>query len=260
MKIGIMGAMPEEISILSDDLTESREETSGSRTYHIGKLEGIETVLAFSRWGKVASAITASTLITKYNIDYLIFSGVAGAIAQNLNIGDIIISDQLYQHDMDARPIFNKHEIPLTSKIFFDANSDMVISAKKAAEEFIIHDLPQTINPEILKNFSIINPTVYVGKLASGDLFVNDPLKAETLILDMPDVQAVEMEGAAVAQVCFEHNIPFVVIRTISDKSDHSAVIDFTKFISDIARYYAKGVIKNIYKNSFKALLLRGFK
>lgn len=247
MKIGIMGAMIEEISLLKDDLIHTKQEEIGDRDYYSGKLYGIDTTLVFSRWGKVASATTATTLITKYNIDCLLFTGIAGAISSELNIGDVVIGNQLYQHDMDARPLFDKHEIPLTGKIFFNADQSLILKMENAVHTFLAKKINEHVDASILHNFSIDNPRAYTGMLASGDIFVGEHAKTNAIKKEMPDVLAVEMEGAAVAQVCSEHNIPFIVVRTISDKADHNAAIDFQKFISDVARHYSKGIIQNLY-------------
>ncbi len=247
MKIGIMGAMIDEITLLKEDLVDVKTESIGNRIYHCGKLYGVDVVLVFSRWGKVASSITATTLITRYNIDQLIFTGVAGATNQNLNIGDIVIGNSLYQHDMDARPIFNQHEIPLTDTIYFAADQTLVSKAHTSAENFLIN-IEKSISKEILVSFLITNPSIHIGRIASGDVFVSSTSKVNDLIKAVPDVIAVEMEGAAVAQVCADHKIPFVVIRTISDNADHSAAIDFNKFVNCIAKYYSKNIIEQLFE------------
>lgn len=253
MKVGIMGAMPEEIFLLKSELIEPLTETIGGREFHSGQLYGIPTVLVFSRWGKVASTITASILIQKYKIDCLIFVGVAGATAPHLNIGDIVISNQLYQHDMDARPLFNKFQIPLTDTIFFEADLRLIAYAKNSAEQFVDH-IENFISFPTRQDFSIVNPTVLVGKIASGDQFISDSVKTNALLTEMPDILAVEMEGAAVAQVCSEYHIPFVVIRVISDKANHQSSIDFQKFISEVASSYSKGIIQNLYPMAFSGV------
>ncbi|GAG71802.1 unnamed protein product [marine sediment metagenome] len=191
--------------------------TIGNRVYYSGDLHGIETVIVFSKIGKVAAAITAMILLNQFEIDAVIFTGVAGSVVKDLNVGDIVIGDQLYQHDMNASPVFKQHEIPLTGITFFKSHSELFTQAKKAAEKFILQDINKYILQQYLQEFSIINPKVQAGKIATGDQFIND-LKQMCIIKEtMPDVLAVEMEGASVAQVCFEHNVPFIVIRTISD-------------------------------------------
>lgn len=247
MRIGIMSAMLEEIAALKEELTDITIEEIGNRKYYLGKLYGVDVVLVFSKYGKVASAIATTTLIVKYNIDQLIFTGVAGAVNQDLNIGDIVIANNLYQHDMDARPIFKQFEIPLTDNIFFPSDTVLVTKAELAAKKFI-SNIKESIQEEILLDFSITNPMVHIGKIASGDMFVTNQIKTQALLSQMPDVLAVEMEGAAVAQVCYDHHVPFVVIRTISDRADHNAIIDFKKFIVDIAKQYSKNIIKHFYQ------------
>lgn len=247
MKVGIMGAMIEEVSEIKKSMKIETTEEIGQREYYCGKLHDIETVLVFSRWGKVASTSTATILIDKFNVDFIIFTGVAGATATHLNIGDIVIGEKLYQHDMDARPIFGKHEIPLIGQTFFEADKKLAEKTYDSANEFL-QTVPRFFSHETLERFSIHSPKVYRGTIASGDKFVSDPKDVEQLKKDVPDTMAVEMEGAAVAQVCFEHNIPFTVVRTISDKADHSAVVDFQKFISEISTHYSQGIIENLYK------------
>jgi adenosylhomocysteine nucleosidase len=249
MRIAVLSAILEEINLLKTDLQNSHCETIGEREYYSGSLYGIDSVLVFSRWGKVAAASATATLITKYNVDCLIFTGIAGAIAEHLNIGDIVIGNALYQHDMDARPLFLQHEIPLTGKTFFETDKNLLAKTYTATQEFISNDLNNYISTEILQTFAIDAPKIYIGKIASGDMFINDLFKTEQLRSTMPDVLAVEMEGAAVAQVCAEHNIPFIVVRTISDKADHNAHIDFQKFIMEVSEQYSKGIIKKLYQH-----------
>ncbi len=138
MLVGIVGAMIEEISLLKEEMTDMVCDSFGSRDYYCGTLYGVETVLVFSRWGKVASAMTATTLIGRYKIDALIFIGVAGAMAEKLNIGDVIIGNKLYQHDMDARPLFKKHEIPLTDTVFFIANGEALFPGRRCRRKILL--------------------------------------------------------------------------------------------------------------------------
>src|SRR3989338_2299329 len=137
MKIGIMGAMPQEVDSILSHMTDVQKIEHGSRTYHIGKMNSHDVVLVFSRWGKVASATTATSLITEFKIDQLIFTGVAGASSATLNIGDVVVSSQLYQHDMDARPLMPRHEIPLTGITFFKADAALVKKAHSAAQALL---------------------------------------------------------------------------------------------------------------------------
>lgn len=247
MKFGIMGAMPQEIDSILSHMTDVATTEHGERKYHSGKINGHDAVLVFSRWGKVASATTATSLITEFKIDQLIFTGVAGATTPNLNIGDIVISEQLYQHDMDARPLMPRHEIPLTGITFFKANPALVEKARVATDG-LFSSLSKQISHDVLKTFNITDPKCAVGTIATGDQFVSDRKHTDAIMAEKPETIAVEMEGAAVAQVCSDYKIPFVVIRTISDKADHSSAIDFSKFIDNIAKHYSEHVVTNMLK------------
>ena len=240
--IGIMAAMPEEIDSIHALMKNSQEKIHGGRKYYLGQIGTHDVVLVFSRWGKVAAAATVTSLITEFKITQLIFTGVAGAVASDLRIGDIIISDQLYQHDMDARPLFKKHQIPLTDIVFFQADIQLKKHALKATQDFLQH-ISQSISNEALAKFFISRPQSRLGKIATGDQFIYSIEQTQKILSDMPDVDAVEMEGAAVAQVCHDYDIPFVIIRTISDKADHSAEMDFPAFIAEIARHYSERII-----------------
>jgi len=119
VKIGILGAMLEEVSSIKEMMIINKETTIANRNYIEGTINDIEVVLVFSRWGKVASASTTTTLINKFSVNFIFFAGVAGAVDKKLNIGDIVIANCLYQHDMDARPFFDQFQVPLTATIFF---------------------------------------------------------------------------------------------------------------------------------------------
>lgn len=244
MKIGIMGAIDEEVAFLKKDIQELTVQTIASREYCSGKLYGMEATVVFSRWGKVAAASTATTLMNIFNVDLIIFTGVAGAAAPELNIGDVVIADKLFQHDMDARPILPKHVIPLLGGKYFHVQPGFLGPAQLAAEKFLSEELPTILTPDVLARFSISQPKVVVGAIASGDQFISDPKRVEDLLEDSPETKAVEMEGAAVAQVCYEYEKPYIVFRTISDKADHSAAINFQKFIAEISNYYSRGFMR----------------
>ena len=240
--------MPEEVEILKQEMTQLRSTKIAQREYHTGILYGLETSLVFSRWGKVAASIAATTLITKFNVDCIIFLGVAGAICDDLNMGDVVVGWQLYQHDMDARPLFPQFQIPMTDFIFLNADPALCHYAENAARDFCTN-IKTTLAPEVLQEFFINQPAVYAGIIASGDSFIAGRQQREAIRSKMPEALAVEMEGAAVAQVCVEHHIPFTVIRVISDKADHSAAVDFPKFVAGVACYYSKNILKSMYDN-----------
>lgn len=246
MKIGIMGAMVEEVDIIRQQMSDISEVTHGNRVYFSGYINGIEVVLVFSRWGKVAAATTTTSLITIFNVNKIIFTGVAGAASAALNTGDVVISTRLYQHDMDPSPMLPKHEVPLTGITFFEADTQLIKDAQQAADIFLA-SISTIIPQKELKTFNIVSPKCSLGMIASGDLFVSSVKQTQSILHDHPETQAVEMEGAAVAQVCFDYGIPFVVIRTISDRADHDAAINFPRFIQNIAQHYSDKIICKMF-------------
>ncbi|MFN3234917.1 MAG: 5'-methylthioadenosine/adenosylhomocysteine nucleosidase [Gammaproteobacteria bacterium] len=247
MKIAIMAAMPEEVNTIHDVIPFEQEVSQAKRTYYIGQFNGIEVILVYSRCGKVSAASTATTLIEKFRVDEIIFTGVAGAVDQQLNVGDVVLGVNAYQHDMDARPLFPRFEVPLTDQSLHQTCEKNTALAKKAISNFI-DNKSQYIGNEYLEKFKLHSPSLHVGTIATGDQFINNPSHHEGLKFDGNHVLAVEMEGAAVAQVCEEHEIPCVLIRTISDKADHSAPINFQDFITNVASHYSSGIVREYLK------------
>jgi adenosylhomocysteine nucleosidase len=245
--IGIMGAMPEEITGITA-LIENRDKVVfGGRTYHRGTINGINVVVVFSRWGKVAAASTATTLLLEFGADELIFTGVAGALHPELRIGDIVIGRRLFQHDMDARPMLRRFEIPLIGMLYFECNSQHIKWVKQAAEK--------AMQPNKYLKANIVNsntlhsdqhPKIYVGDIASGDKFISGIAEKQEIIKILPEVLCVEMEGAAVAQVCHEFGVQWTIIRVISDRADELAQVDFQSFIRDVSTKNIVKIIKEI--------------
>lgn len=247
--IGIMGAIPEEINGVVSLLTDKQEHRIGKRTYYTGVLNNQNVVVVYSRIGKVAAATTVSTLILEFKITELIFTGVAGGIDSSLKIGDIVLGQSLIQHDMNAQPLFPAYEIPLLGKAYFDADTDKLELAKTAILELLEQQhLHQVISDKDLNKFNIHQPQLHVGLIGSGDLFFSTNTQKEKLQANIKNVLCVEMEGAAVAQVCYEFGISFTIIRTISDQADDHSTIDFQSFIEKISNVYSIEIIKNIIK------------
>jgi len=244
-KIGIMSAMVEEMDLLLEQLENKNTQTIGKREYNCGKLWGNDVVLVFSRWGKVAASSTTTTLITEFKVNEIIFTGVAGSLDSKVNIGDIIVAENLFQHDFDASPFLLKHVLPLIMKKEIETNSTIKNGLLKAGEVFIHDQIKNIITSEHLTEYNISNPKVLIGNIASGDQFIKDNNKKEEIKSSLDNVLAVEMEGAAVAQICYEFDVPLGVIRTISDDANDNAIKDFPKFVSDIASQYSYFIIKN---------------
>jgi adenosylhomocysteine nucleosidase len=241
MRIGILGAMPEEIDGLWQALENGTHESIGNRTFHCGVLQGIEVVLVFSRWGKVAAASTVSTLLHKYQVSYVIFTGVAGALQNPIEQGDVVLAQRLIQYDMDARPVMPQYEIPLTGKTYFETHPYLFEQAQQA-----FHSIKNKLAP--LHPQQKI-PQLFVGDIGSGDRFIGTNQAREALLQQLPQLQCIEMEGAAVAQVCHEHQIPFIVLRTISDTANNNAHHDFPAFVTNVAGPYATHWVKALLEN-----------
>ena len=247
--IGVMGALPEEINGVIELLHNKVEHRIGKRKYYTGTINNQEVVVVYSRIGKVAASATVATLILKFKVTELIFTGVAGGISSDLKIGDIVIGTELVQHDMDAFPLFPTYEIPLIGQSFFKGSKELIALAKESIQSIFDNAYLNTvIATEDLKQFNITQPSVHLGLIASGDQFFRDQEQKDHLLAGLPATLCVEMEGAAVAQICYEFGIPFVIIRTISDDADQHSTIDFTKFTEKVSNIYSIEIIKHIIK------------
>lgn len=247
MPIAIMSAMSEENAALVDAMTIRDSVEIGQRVYHRGTLWNQDVVVVFSHWGKVAAASTVTCLIANMNVSEVIFTGVAGAVDNRLNVGDVVIGSNLYQHDMDARPIIRRHEIPLLGQIALPSDVGRRQQLLTATQDFLATGIKLSLPGETIEEFSLHSPKALVAGIASGDQFISSKTAVQDLRERLPDVACVEMEGAAVAQVCIEFDIPFSVVRTISDSANEAAGVDFPKFIQSVARQYSLGILENLF-------------
>jgi adenosylhomocysteine nucleosidase len=246
MTVGIMSAMREEIERLLAEMKDVEVVEAGMRAYHRGTLWGAPAVLVVSRWGKVAAATTATYLVEHFGVGRVIVTGVAGGTDEALGVGDVVVASRLIQHDMDASPLFPRHEVPLLGVTGIPTDAKLRRASLAAAAEFLADGLPARVAPELLRDFGIARPRVGEAAIASGDRFFASRQDREQLTSALPGVACVEMEGAAVAQVCHEYGVPFVVIRTISDSADEGAPADFPRFVKHVAGAYAHGILKNL--------------
>ncbi len=225
--IGIIGAMHEEIVELREVMEGKEVKEIAGMKFYCGKINGKEAVLVESGIGKVNAAICTTLLINQFGSKKVIFTGVAGGVDPVLNVGDIVISDDLVQHDVDVTAFGCKHgEIPRMDNSFFNSDKELSEKAYGAAKK---------IFPD--KN-------VIKGRVLSGDQFVSSAEKTKWF-QEIFNGACVEMEGASVAHVCHLFKTPFVVIRSISDKADHSAGVDFNSFKYEAARV-SKEIVLNI--------------
>jgi len=209
--IGIIGAMEPEVEALISKLSDATSETVSGIVFFAGKIGEKTVVIAKCGIGKVFAAMCCEIMIMKYSPALIINSGVGGALAEKLKTGDVVIADRLCQHDMDTSAIGDpKGLVSGINKIYFESDTEVV---KKLCE----------ISDSLGLNY-------LVGTVASGDKFIASKSDKDAILRDFSAV-ACEMEGAAIAQVCFVNETPFAVIRAISDSADGEATMDYPTFL-----------------------------
>ena len=244
MRLGIISALHEEQHGFVEAMEGPATASHGGRVYTLGKLWGIDAVCVLSRIGKVAGAVTSTLLVEKFGVTHILFTGVAGAGDNAIAVGDIVVADALVQHDMDASPLFPRFEVPLTGLSHFQSDHAMSMQLLAAAHGFLEHDVVDAIDAQHRATFGLQQPRVHRGLVASGDQFMDDAPAIRALNMALPGLVAVEMEGAAVAQVCYELGIPCAVLRTISDNANEEAATDFLAFVSAVASKYAFYIVR----------------
>lgn len=244
MKLGIISALQEEQEGVVDGLQDVQRVNHGMRDFWLGRLENTDIVCVLSRIGKVAAAMTATVLIEKFGVTHILFTGVAGSGSAGVKVGDIVVAESLVQYDMDVRPLFPRFEVPLTGLSHFLSDTKLSNAVAHAAQDFLDEDFEQAIDIAERRDFGLAGPRVHRGLVASGDQFISSRERLETIREALPGVLAVEMEGAAVAQVCFELGVPFAVVRTISDNANEDAATDFMRFVKSVAALYSRNIVK----------------
>lgn len=226
-KIGIIGAMELEVAQLKSKMQEKRVIERAGMKFHEGVLNGKEVVIVQCGIGKVNAGICVQILADVFQVDAVINTGVAGSLRSEINIGDIVVSSDSCEHDMDVRGLgYEPGIIPQMETSFFPADRTLVDAAKAVCAE---------VNSDI---------TVYEGRVVSGDQFISDSIVKDRLTATF-DGYCAEMEGAAVAHAAFLNKIPYVVIRAISDKADGSAHMDYPEFERAAAAHSAK-LVENL--------------
>ena len=210
--IGIIGAMEVEVAILKEKMEDVRIIKKASMDFYEGILAGKNVVVVRSGIGKVNAGICAQILADVFSVDAIINTGIAGSLNKNINIGDIVLSTDVVQHDMDATGFgYRKGQIPQMPVFFFNADDNLRRLAAEVCKE---------VNPDI---------QVFEGRIASGDQFVCDQDVKNRIVSEF-SAYATEMEGAAIGQAAYLNEIPFLVVRAISDKADGSAQMDYSEF------------------------------
>ncbi|AME25052.1 5'-methylthioadenosine/adenosylhomocysteine nucleosidase [Burkholderia sp. PAMC 26561] len=241
-RLGIMAALPQELGDLTDAMRLAgnvRTEIIGRREYHVGTAHGVPCVVTLARVGKVAAAATASALIHVFSVDSIVFTGVAGGVREDVRVGDIVIGDMLMQHDLDASPLFPRFEVPLLGMARFAANAGLSDALAKACTAFLADE-----HAALEARFGVHPPRLHRGLIVSGDRFVSSHAEVNALRDALPEALAVEMEGAAIAQVCYEHDVPCAVVRTVSDTADADAPESFLEFLHALGGAYSSGILR----------------
>jgi adenosylhomocysteine nucleosidase len=248
-RLGIVSAMAEELRGLQQHLQRPRCIQRAGREFWTGTLCGTPVVLVLSRIGKVAAATTVSVLLAEFGVDRVFLTGSAGGLGDGVRVGDIVVAQSLMQHDMDASPLFPRHDVPLYGRARFETDAGMTAEALAAATGVLdaLHRgsgpvLAGGLGAAYLEAFGVRQPRVHAGLVISGDRFVSSAAECAALRAELPLALAVEMEGAAVAQVCFDFGVPFSVLRTVSDRADDEAHVDFVRFVADVASRYTVAV------------------
>lgn len=210
--LAIIGAMDEEVSRIKEVMEEVTIETKAGMEFNKGKLAGREAVVVRCGIGKVNAGICAQILVDCYQADILINTGIAGSLQAKIDIGDIVLSRDVLQHDMDATGFgYPVGVIPRMENSVFKADEKLISIAESACKK---------VNPEI---------GVHIGRVVSGDQFISDKQKKKWLI-EKFNGDCCEMEGAAIAQAAYLNQVPFLIVRAISDKADDSATMDYSEF------------------------------
>ncbi|MGN0480221.1 MAG: 5'-methylthioadenosine/adenosylhomocysteine nucleosidase [Lachnospiraceae bacterium] len=210
--IGFIGAMEEEVEQLVDAMTDKKKTERASLTFYQGNLGGREVVVVRAGIGKVNAAICTQMLIDFFNVEAVINTGIAGSLNADINIGDIVLSSDVLQHDVDATNFgYEPGQIPRMDTLAFKADERLIEVAKTASGEVLC------------------DVGVFVGRVVSGDQFISNKAVKDDIVRKFGGL-ATEMEGAAIGQAAYVNGVPFLVIRAISDKADDSASVDYPTF------------------------------
>lgn len=234
ISIGLISAMPQEIGVIKEHLSNLKSENYGDLiifkgNYNFHNDMNLEITFAWSGWGKVSSS-RATTRVISSNLnskilDFLIFTGVAGGAKYFLNQWDIVVGNFLIQHDMDASPLFQKFEIPSINKIYMKPDEKLF--------KWTLNSMKKFIRTEKNKKFK----NVFDGTIASGDKFINNEDVLMNMRNNIKNLYAIEMEGAAFAQVAIQERLKWIVLRTISDDAKSEANQNFEQFIEEYSTY-----------------------
>lgn len=253
MTTAILSALAEEQAGLVQALAHAQRITHAGRSFWQGDLHGRPVVLALSGIGKVAAATTATVLIERFGVARIVCTGVAGGLDRGVNVGDVVVAQDYLQHDMDASPLFPRWELPGYARVRLSCDPRLSALLLEAAHA-CVENVQGRADAELAADRGPDAPglRVHHGLIASGDRFVSAALESDQLRHVLREaghpVLAVEMEGAAVAQVCMDYGVPFGAVRTISDRADDTAHGDFAWFVQAVASRYAVQMVQTLLK------------
>jgi adenosylhomocysteine nucleosidase len=227
MKIGIIGAMEQEVAILKSALSQLHEEKKGGCTFYSGQINGIDIVLLQSGIGKVAAAIGTAILLEQYQPDVVINTGSAGGFDSSLTMGDVVISTEVRHHDADVTAFGYEMGQMAGQPAAFTADEKLIELAEKALEQ-------------------LGDKHAVRGLICTGDTFVCQPERQDYIRQHFPNVIAVEMEASAIAQTCYQFQTPFVVVRAISDVANKESPMSFEEFLPLAAASSSEMVLKMV--------------
>lgn len=227
MKIGIIGAMAQEVEILQAALTDKTTWEQAGAKFYQGIIDDQEVIVVESGIGKVLASITTSLLIQKYDVDVIINTGSAGGIGQGLAVGDVVLSDQVAYHDVDVTGFgYEYGQLPAGMPLYYEASQELIQAFEQAAKEAELN--------------------TKTGLIVTGDTFVNSSEKVQEILSHFPQALACEMEGAAIAQTARQFKVPFIIIRAMSDTAEEEATQSFDEFIIEAGRRSAEMVLAYI--------------
>ncbi len=244
-RTALVSALHDELSGVLALLSAAQCHVVAGREFWVGDWHGQPVVAVLSGIGKVAAATTATLLVERFGASRMVFTGVAGGLAPGVQVGDVVLARSLLQHDMDASPLFPRHEVPGYGLARFatdPALTDALELACVRGLEVVAADL----SPATREAFGLHSPRLHQGLIVSGDRFVSSQVESRRLQAELPDALAVEMEGAAFAQVCHDLHVPLAVLRTVSDRADDSAHVDFPRFLKEVASQYSSAVLSSL--------------
>lgn len=224
MRVGIIGAMDEEVDLLRSKLNDRKDTSLAGSEFYKGKIDSLEVVLLKSGIGKVNAALGTALLIEKFKPDVIINTGSAGGFHRDLNVGDVVISTEVRHHDVDVTIFGYEYGQVPRMPACFSPDQRLVSVAVKSAQK-------------------INGIQVAEGLIASGDSFMNDPERVEFIRSKLPDIYAAEMEAAAIAQVAYQFEVPFVIIRSLSDIAGKDSNISFDQFLDTAAKNSAELIL-----------------